>query len=225
VYVDEEPRVREEHPHAGPHGLKLIPGLNSHITEALIEMTSQHLSIKEIKGLIKEHATDCLDLISQIENEGITDANTALNLFLIDEAIRNLQIRRSLFESIIIQKTIILLPLPPHLSDALLTIADSKFVFISDSNLPPHLRHVHYPQLGYINYEYLRDIQGVTSIALEGYIENDRIYIRNTVLGLIQYLNHTLLQSIYVHIIPQIPPRATFVELPSLRDDIKIMKI
>lgn len=207
---------------------KPIPGLNSHITQALLEMTHKHLSISDIKEIIKEHAEDCLDIITSIENEGVTDTSIALNLFLIDEAIRNLKIRRSLFESIIGNNAVIVLPLPPHLSDALLPLADPRNIFATDEHLPPHLRHSHYQRLDSINSsEYLRRIENVETIVLEAYIENNKIYVRNTVLNFIHNIDASLLGKIYFHSTPHIPPHATFVELelPKTTKEVTILRI
>ena len=66
-----------------------------------MEMSGEIPMISDLKDVIEEHAKECLSLINKIEKEGITDTQVAVNLLLIDEAIKNLTIRRNLFMRLI----------------------------------------------------------------------------------------------------------------------------
>ena len=184
--------------------LQIFPGINSNIMETIMEMSGEIPMISDLKDVIEEHAKECLSLINKIEKEGITDTQVAVNLLLIDEAIKNLAIRRNLFMRLIQRNAIILLPLPPHLSDPTLTIAHHDLVLIVDRNLPPHLRHVHYKNLDFIPPNDLDELtKGIEAVVLEGYIENKRIYVRQSASNLIYQLCLRACLKTFKHILSQ----------------------
>lgn len=194
--------------------LHIFPGINSEVLEAIIEMSADLPAISELKQIISLHAKDCLELLNKIESEGVKDSKTAVNLLLVDEAIKNLTIRRNLFNSLINRTGAVLLPLPPHLSDSFLALADHDLVFIADNEVPPHLKHVHYKNLIFLDPATIdKTLTGVQSIILEGYLENDNVYVRRNSAVLIYQLCKKGLRDVYVHSIPHIPPRSNFVEL------------
>lgn len=218
---EEGPDKEPKHKH-----LQIFPGINSVIMETIMEMSGEMPMISDLKGVIEEHAKDCLSLINKIEEEGITDTRVAVNLLLIDEAIKNLTIRRNLFMRLIQQTAIILLPLPPHLSDPMLTVAHHDLVLIIDRNLPPHLRHAHYKNLDFIPPNDLDELtKGIEAVVLEGYAENGRMYIRQDAANLIYHLCLSGLKDIFIHSIPHIPPHSRFIELNTRGASINIMTI
>lgn len=221
-FLDHHPRTEEpKHKH-----LQIFPGINSNIMETIMEMSGEMPMISDLKGIIEEHAKECLSLINKIEEEGITDTQVAVNLLLIDEAIKNLTIRRNLFMRLIQRKAIILLPLPPHLSDPTLTIAHHDLVLIVDGNLPPHLRHAHYKNLDFIPPNDLDELtKGVEAVVLEGYVENKMIYIRQNASNLIYQLCLSGLKDIFIHSIPHIPPHSRFIELNTRGVSVNIMTV
>ena len=197
-----------------PFHLKIFPGINSEVLEAIIEMSSDMPAISELKQIISIHAKDCLELLTKIEAEGVTDSQTAVNLLLVDEAIRNLTIRRSLFKNLIDKTGVVLLPLPPHLSDSFLALADYNLVFISDEDIPPHLKHVHYKNLTFLDPEAVdKSLKNARSIITEGYLENNNIYVRRNSAVLIYQLCKRGVEDVFIHSIPHIPPGSNFVEL------------
>lgn len=215
--LDKEPK----HKH-----LQIFPGINSVIMETIMEMSGEMPMISDLKGVIEEHAKECLSLINKIEEEGITDTQVAVNLLLIDEAIKNLTIRRNLFMRLIQRTAVILLPLPPHLSDPMLTVAHHDLVIIADRNLPPHLRHAHYKNLEFIPFNDLEDLtKGIEAVVLEGYVENGRIYIRQNAANLIYQLCLGSLKDVFIHTIPHIPPHSHFIELNARGVSINVMTI
>lgn len=218
---DKGPDKEPKHKH-----LQIFPGINSVIMETIMEMSGEMPMISDLKEVIEEHAKECLSLINKIEKEGITDTRVAVNLLLIDEAIRNLTIRRNLFMRLIQQTAIILLPLPPHLSDPMLTVAHHDLVLIIDRNLPPHLRHAHYKNLDFIPPNDLDELtKGIEAVVLEGYAENGRMYIRQDAANLIYHLCLSGLKDIFIHSIPHIPPHSRFIELKTRGASINIMTI
>ena len=232
--VSESPKHFQDHPtkNEGPDKgpkhkhLQIFPGINSIIMETIMEMSGEIPMISDLKGIIEEHAKECLSLINKIEEEGITDTQVAVNLLLIDEAIKNLTIRRNLFMQLIQRTAIILLPLPPHLSDPMLTVAHHDLVLIVDRNLPPHLRHAHYKNLDFIPFNDLENItKGIEAVVLEGYAENGRMYIRQNAANLIYQLCLGNLKDIFVHTIPHIPPHAHFIELNTRGVSVNIMTV
>lgn len=217
----EGPDKEPKHKH-----LQIFPGINSVIMETIMEMSGEMPMISDLKGVIEEHAKECLSLINKIEEEGITDTQVAVNLLLIDEAIKNLTIRRNLFMRLIQRTAIILLPLPPHLSDPMLTVAHHDLVLIVDRNLPPHLRHAHYKNLDFISPNDLDELtKGVEAVVLEGYAENGRIYVRQNAANLIYQLCFSGLKDIFVHSIPHIPPHCRFIELNTRGVSVNIMTV
>lgn len=218
---NEGPDKKPKHKH-----LQIFPGINSVIMETIMEMSGEMPMISDLKGVIEEHAKECLSLVNKIEEEGITDTQVAVNLLLIDEAIKNLTIRRNLFMRLIQRTAIILLPLPPHLSDSMLTVAHHDLVIIIDRNLPPHLRHAHYKNLDFIPPNDLDELtKEVEAVVLEGYAENGRIYIRQNAANLIYQLCLGGLKDIFIHSIPHIPPHSRFVELNTRGVSINIMTV
>jgi len=191
----------------------IFQGINSHILEAISEMSRDIKTIDDIKSIIKDHANECYGLLNQIEKEGVHDTHTAINLLLIDEAIKNLQLRREIFRELITNKAIILLPIPPHLSDAFLGVTSVDMVYSADGEMPPHLKHAHYP---HIKYEILlrnkNKFDGVEALVIEGYYEKNEVFVREDAANFIYFLNHPL-KKIYIHSIPHIPPHSRFVKL------------
>lgn len=218
---NEGPNKEPKHRH-----LQIFPGINSVIMETIMEMSGEMPMISDLKEVIEEHAKECLSLINKIEEEGITNTQVAVNLLLIDEAIKNLTIRRNLFMRLIQRTAIILLPLPPHLSDPMLTVSHHDLVIIADRNLPPHLRHAHYKNLEFIQFNDLEDItKGIEAVVLEGYVENGRIYIRQNAANLIYQLCLKSLKDVFIHTIPHIPPHSHFIELNTRGANINVMTI
>lgn len=218
---NEGPDKEPKHKH-----LQIFPGINSSIMETIMEMSGEMPMISDLKWAIETHAKECLDLVNKIEEEGITDTQVAVNLLLIDEAIKNLTIRRNLFMRLIQRNAIILLPLPPHLSDPTLTIAHHDLVLIVDRNLPPHLRHAHYKNLDFIPPNDLDKLtKGVEAAVLEGYIENKRIYVRQNAANLIYQLCLSGLKDIFIHSIPHIPPHSSFIELNTRGVSVNILTV
>lgn len=193
--------------------------------ETVMELSGDINQLSELKEVIAEHGRECLALVEQIEKEGITDPQVAVNLLLYDEAIRNLTIRRNLFIRMMQGTAIVLLPLPPHLSDPFLGVAKPHRIFSAERNLPPHLKRTYARTLDTIPLAELEAlIDGVDSLVLEGYIEHNSIYIRDTAANLIFLLSSKGLRDIYVHSIPHIPPQSRFVEL-IVRGDVNIVSI
>lgn len=206
--------------------LRIFPGINSEVLEAIIEMSEDMPVISELKQIISLHAKDCLELLNKIESEGVKDSQTAVNLLLVDEAIRNLTIRRNLFKSLINKTGAVLLPLPPHLSDSFLALADHDLVFITDEEVPPHLKHVHYKNLIFLDPATIdKTLIDVQSIILEGYLENDNVYVRRNSAVLIYQLCKKGLRDVYIHSIPHIPPRSNFVELNTAGNLVNVVYI
>lgn len=203
---------REHGRHVGR--AQIFPGVSSTIMEAIVEVSTDMEKLDDLKQIIDEHARECINLIQNIEHEGITDPRAAVELLLIDEAIRNLNIRRSLFLRLLSGQAVILLPLPPHLCDTLLGVSPTGKVFITDRNLPPHLKNAHYPNLDFVPLaETEKMMNGVSAAVLEGYIEHQRIYVRDTSSNFLYILQERGLTDIFIHSIPHIPPKARFVEL------------
>jgi len=216
------PNPDKHHKHKKP----LLPGLNSHAIEAIIEMSSELYSVNEIRDVIATHARECIELIDKIEEEGITDPQIAINLLLIDEAIKNLQIRRNLFMHLLGKKAIVLLPLPPHLSDSFLAITPPEMVFVCDNNLPPHLKHARYNNLLYLSPgELAAKTKGVKKIVQEGYMENNEIFVRRSAANITYQLCFGELDEIFIHSIPHIPPNSEFIKLETGGSNIKISTV
>ncbi|MBU4098642.1 helix-turn-helix domain-containing protein [Patescibacteria group bacterium] len=215
-------------PHEKPHhnGLKTIPGVNSTVIESLTEMLNQHISLEEVQEIITQYAHESLELIEKIRKEGISDVHTAVTLLLVDEAIRNLQIRRLLFSRLIDKEALLILPLPPHLSDSLLTVASSEFVFTGDTVLPPHLKYARYKHLENVTVnDVSQNFKGIRAIAIEGYTENTQLYARSDIVNFIYQLANMGLEEIFIHIIPHIPPNSHFIELKTKNYPAKILKL
>lgn len=205
---------------------QIIPGINSRVMEAIVAISHDLDRISELKEVISENARQWLGFIEKIEEEGVTDLRTAMELLLIDEALKNLNTRRSLFLRLMNGTAMVLLPLPPHLSDAFLEIAQNDRVFHTDRNLPPHLRHTYFPQIEVIPLAQLQNLmRGVEAVILEGYLEHEHIYVRDTASNVVYLLSSMGLKHIFVHSIPHIPPQARFVELIVNETDITITSI
>lgn len=206
--------------------ISIFPGLNFHVMETLAEMSLNINSLDEMRDIILKHDRVFLNVLERIGKNDTRDPLTAITFLLIDDAIRNLQTRRRLFKDIIDKKGIILLPLPPHLSDPLLTITPKDMVFLSDVALPPHLRHAHYDDIDFISSPELLDRATDTKLLVtEGYIENQEIYFRRNVVNTIYNLSSNGLREIFIHNIPHIPPHAEFIRFDKKNISMKISMI
>lgn len=206
--------------------MSIFPGLNFHVMETLAEMLPNINSLDEIRNIILKHDRAFLNVLDRIEKNDARDPSTVITFLLIDDAIRNLQTRRRLFKDIIDKKGIILLPLPPHLSDSLLTITPKDMVFLSDAALPPHLKHAHYDDLDFISSPELLDrTDHIELLVAEGYIENQEIYFRRNVINTIYNLSSNGLREIFIHNIPHIPPHAEFLRLNKKNVNMEISMI
>ena len=206
--------------------ISIFPGLNFHIMETLAEMSLNINSLDEIKDIISRYDHVCLELLERIEKNDTHNPSTAITFLLIDDAIKNLQIRRRLFKDLIDKKGIILLPLPPHLSDSLLTITPKDMIFLSDGALPPHLKHAHYDDIDFISSPELLDRTSHSELLVtEGYIENQEIFFRRNVVNTVYNLLSNGLKEVYIHNIPHIPPHAEFIKFNEKNINMKISMI
>lgn len=206
--------------------ISIFPGLNFHVMETLAEMSLNINSLDEIRDIILKHDRVFLNALDRIEKNDTRDPSTAITFLLIDDAIKNLQARRRLFKDIIDKKGIILLPLPPHLSDSLLTITPKDMVFLSDAALSPHLKHAHYDDIDFISLPELLDrATDMKLLVTEAYIENQEIYFRRNVVNAIYNLSSNGLREIFIHNIPHIPPHAEFIRFDKKNINMKISMI
>jgi len=193
--------------------ISIFPGLNFHTMEALAEMSLDIDSIDEIRDIVSKYDPVFLEILNKIEKNDTHNPSTAITFLLIDDAIRNLQTRRRLFKDLINKKGLILLPLPPHLSDSLLTITPRDMIFLSDGVLPPHLKHAHYDNLDFISSpELLSRTDRIELLVTEGYIEDQTIFFRRNVVNAVYNLSSNGLKEVYIHNIPHIPPHVDFIK-------------
>jgi hypothetical protein len=212
--------------HNTQRNLSVIPGVSSNILEAIVEISGDIQRFSELKEVIAEHAKECLGLLEAIEKEGINNPQVAIDVLLIDEAIRNLNIRRTLYVRLLQGTAIVLLPLPPHLSSSLLRIAPTQRVFNTERDPPPHLKYMSHVNIDFISLPQLQTMtEGVDSVVLEAYVEHDRIYVRDNASSLIYLLSGRGLKDIFIHGIPHIPPRTRFIELQTESSGINIIAL
>lgn len=201
-------------------------GINSRTLQTIREIAADIGHLDQLKELLNAHARECLDLLDRIELDGVTDPAVAIDLLLIDEAARNLAVRRDLYLKLIRNHAIILLPLPPHLSDSFLHIAGPDLVFHTDGDLPPHLSHNFSRNLSRLPFPEVEAIvHQATGVVLEGYVEQERVYVRDTAANLLYIMSNVGLTDVFLHLIPHIPPRTRFVELQTKRTNIQIRRL
>lgn len=206
--------------------ISIFPGLNFHVMETLAEMSPSISSINEIRDIISKHDHIYLENLKQIETNDTRNPPTIITLLLIDDAINNLKTRRRLFKNLIDKKGIILLPLPPHLSDSLLRLVSRNMIFLSDRVLPPHLKDANYDDIEYISIPELTDRAiNIELLVAEGYVENKEIYLRRSVVNTIYSLLSNGLKEIYIHNIPHIPPHSKFIKFNKKIIDVKVSMI
>jgi excisionase family DNA binding protein len=219
-------RINNQLENHGNKSISIFPGLNFHVMEALAEMSSKINSLDEIRDIVSRHDHVCLEFLERIEKNDTDNPSTAITFLLIDDAIRNLQTRRRLFKNLIDKKGIILLPLPPHLSDSLLRIVPKDMIFLSDEALPPHLKSVHYDDINLISSpELIKRITDLKLLVTEGYVENQEIYFRRSVINTIYNLSFNGLKEVFIHNIPHIPPHAEFIKFDKKNVDMEISMI
>jgi excisionase family DNA binding protein len=206
--------------------IPIFPGLNFHVMETLAEMSFSIDSLNEIKDIVSKYDRTSLELLNKIEKNDTHNPSAAIAFLLIDDAIMNLQTRRRLFKDLIDRKGIILLPLPPHLSDSLLTITPKDMIFFSDGILPPHLKHSHYDDIDHIfSPELLDKTIDLKLLVTEGYIENQEIFFRRNVVSTIYGLSPNGLKEVYVHNIPHLPPHTEFIRFDKKNINMRISMI
>jgi len=206
--------------------IPIFPGLNFHVMETLAEMSLNINSLDEIRDIISKYDHGYLRIFEQIELNDTRIPSNAITFLLIDDAISNLQTRRRLFKNLIDKKGIILLPLPPHLSDSLLRITPENMIFLSDEILPPHLKHVHCDYIDDISSpEFISKTVDTELLVAEGYIENQETYLRKNAVNAIYNLASNGLKEIYIHNIPHVPPHAEFIKFDNKNLNMKISMI
>ena len=65
----------------------------------------------------------------------------------------------------------------------------------------------------------------VNTVVLEGYFENEIIYVRKVVANVIFLLSSYGLKQIYIHSIPHIPPQTEFIQLKTNKIHVDITVI
>lgn len=199
--------------------IKVIPGINSMITEVLAEIAKDLKGIDEIEKVIKELDGDSLPLIKKVRESGIKDPQIAVSMLLTEEASQNLNIRRLLLNNLANGKAAIFLPLPPHILDMILPVARDGMVFNSEEKVPPHVEKYDIPQLDFFEVsEIIKKIEGVESLILDGQITKDNsIFIRRNVAYILEDLisrtDESSFNQVLLHKIPHIPKGQYFVEL------------
>ncbi len=218
-------RINNQKENHRSKAISIFPGLNSHVMETLAEMSLSIDSLDEIRDIVSRHDRVCLELLGRIEKQDTHNPSTAITFLIIDDAIRNLQTRRRLLKDLMDKKGIILLPLPPHLSNFLLRITPEDMIFFSDG-APPHLKHSHYDDIDFISLpEILGRTDHVDLLVTEGYIENQEIFIRRNVTNIIYNLSSSGLREIFIHNMPHIPPHSEFMKFEKNNINVRISMV
>jgi hypothetical protein len=148
----------------------------------LLELMSKHGSWKAQKHSISSFLLENTAMLEDIQNKGISDIKTAANLLVLEDTIKNFNHKKLLFNRVLSDEIIIILPLPYTISDLILPFLSVKRIFSS-------------LQLTSLD---LQKIRHIRALAVEGYVDKKCIYINRDIIQFIAKLPSNNLREIFV---------------------------
>lgn len=207
------------------HNHFIVPNLNSYALEAVLEVAGKFKDISEIEDLIKNLDKDSLDLLQQVKQSGIKEPEKLIQLLVLEEASQNLEIRKQLFKYALERLILVILPLPPYLTDIIIGNLGQNLVISSEETLPPHLSKYEIPLLDDLNpFQVKESYTNIEYLILDGYEDEQELFVRQNTAVLIQLLSSNL-KLVYVHQLPHPPRNTKLVKLTTEGTSMKVRRI
>jgi hypothetical protein len=220
--LNRQPPPPHHHPHRHPghHRHVGIPGVSSPFIRALLEARN----VENVDQLILRYAPYLNDAWEKIKTLGLVNQETELSLLAIEEAKYILDNRAEAAVSIAQGTTVTILPLPPDLTD-LFSAEFNGNVVSSDYELPHHLQYFSFRHIDQMLPDEIRQNFGAAqSVIFEGFFEDGNLYVRRSIVRLLQLLEQAEKQlSIFVHPLPHCPPHVTDTVVFESKFDLRII--
>jgi hypothetical protein len=195
------------HHHRHPH----LPGLNSLFVEALGEMNG-HGNIEE---LITTYAPHLNKVWVELQGENLNSESATLALLQIAEAQHMLQRRAELIRACALGRAVVVLPLPPHVTDLVFPVVTEPFILTAERHLPPHLSYVGATPIEFVLPNDIdQTFNEITAVVFEGLWDAGRLLTRRSVAGFLQTMarGHQQVDH-YVHLLPHYPHDADLIPI------------
>ncbi len=198
--------------HEKHHALKPLEGLNSTVSETLVEIVNDLKSISDIRDVVEELDRDSMSLFEIVEKSGITNPRFFVQMFLAEEQEAALKVRKRLVNDLMKLKAGVLLPLPPYILDAILSVVPDNMIYNTEDKEPGHIKMFHFPKMKPHDVsDITRRFKGVSTMIIDGQRVKNKILIRANTAQVIEMLMTKNLKTIFIHRIPHLPPEQKFV--------------
>ena len=205
------------------HGHRGFPGLNSHFGEAITEYYSL-ASLDELKSLVANHCPELMSDLDRILAGGISLISLVVDLLQIDEASERLKRIRELIILGSNSELLVILPLPPHITNRLLKHIDPGMLLTTSYHMPPHLHGWQCDHIdGIMPDHLLQRLNSTKAIAVEGMYHNGELWVPTNIIKLMFIIQpHYPNMKLFVHNMPHVPRH---LELAKLTVDYQIHTI
>lgn len=186
-----------------------LPGLNSLFVEALGEMNG-HGNIEELIAAYAPHLTK---VWVEIQKENLNSESATLALLQLAEAQHMLQRRAELIRACAAGHAVVVLPLPPHVTDIVLPLVTEPFVLTAERHLPHHLSYVGATPIEFVLPNDIdQTFNEITAVVFEGVWDAGQLLTRRGVASFLQTVarGHQQVEH-YVHLLPHHPHDADLV--------------
>jgi len=212
-------------PHPPPHHRGHM-GLNSLLAETLEELSSTFQDVQTIEAIVHELDEDAFPIFARVAGEGIVDPRAFLERFLELEALERLNTRSFMLSDVTQNLAVVLLPLPPYITDLLRPILHPELTFHTTEHPPVHIQKDHFRPLDFEQFRHLLSSTSQTdALILDGQLLRNVLLIRASAASILELLVNRALKRIYLHKIPHLPRRDRFVSLDISHYEVEIRTI
>lgn len=195
------------------HGSHGFPGLNSAFGEALTEYSLA--SLDELRSILTLHCPELTPDLEKILSEGASSATLVVDLLQIDEATARLQRIREMLIWANACELLVVLPLPPHITNHLARHINNDLLLTASNHLPPHLHDWPCSHIDDIMPEHLLEcLSSTKAIVVEGIYQNGTLMLPTNVIKLLFIIKpHYPDLKLFVHNMPHLPRGIEFAKL------------
>lgn len=214
------------HHHKHHENKKIKNGLNSMLSETLLELVDEISSIEEIEKIIYELDSDMMYMYENIKKSGIQIPKDFIYKFVDEEANRALNIRKEIKAAVMKKPVGVFLPLPPHITDAIMSVSSSKYVYNTEDKEPAHTQKYKVKKLKpHMVLEVNENFKDIDTLVMDGQVIAGKLMVRDLVANILNLLFSVgKLKKIYFHKIPHIPKGQNFVAI-KLLNNVEIERI
>ncbi len=214
------PGRNDRNPHAGRPGHPTQPLGASPSVEELgpaemkaLRMAARTDGVEDLLDFVSRERPDWLPRLKRLLERRAGVPGAAIHQLQLELAAERLSSVSKLSELADQRRAALLLPMPPHIADAVLYSFADDLVFLSDDEVPPHLARAGYAFLDdLLPDDIAARFSGVEAIVAEAYIRRGAPLMRRSVVHLLQVLDNPNLQ-LFLHPMPHVPHHLELVPL------------